>query len=31
MINPSNLTEEMILVLDEFLMSDNVPEESFLS
>lgn len=30
MINPSDLTEEMIEELDEFLMSDNSPEDSFL-
>ena len=30
MINPSDLTDEMIQELSEFLMSDNVPENSFL-
>jgi uncharacterized protein len=30
MIDPSDLTEELIHELDEFLMSDNVPEDSFL-
>jgi uncharacterized protein len=30
MINPSDLTDEMIQELDEFLMSDRSPEDSFL-
>jgi uncharacterized protein len=30
MINPTDLTDEMIQELEEFLMSDNAPEDSFL-